>query len=93
MTLGANRGGLDLVARALLEHETIDGEEVQRLIDIGQSGASPETVVTRGADTTKFSEPSQYTAANGGEHGGNGGNGDTEPAAARQRPITRTPPN
>src|SRR5438874_623218 len=87
VTLGANRGGLDLVARALLEHETIDGEEVQRLIDIGQSGASPETVVTRGADTTKFSEPSQYTAANGGEHGGNGGNGDTEPAAARQRPI------
>jgi cell division protease FtsH len=94
VTLGANRGGLDLVARALLEHETIDGDEVQRLIQIGASGASTETVVTRGADTTKFSEPTQYTGPNGGDRG-NGGNGESgenaEPAAAR--PITRTPPN
>ena len=32
------RNGLDLVARALLEHETITGAEVDRLIDISRSG-------------------------------------------------------
>ncbi|MEL7206852.1 MAG: ATP-dependent zinc metalloprotease FtsH [Actinomycetota bacterium] len=37
--LTEHRNGLDLVARALLEHETIDGAEVERLIDIGASGA------------------------------------------------------
>jgi cell division protease FtsH len=49
-TLSAHRNGLDLVARALLEHETIDGAEVQRLIQLGDSGAAPESVVTRGAE-------------------------------------------
>ena len=90
VTLNANRGGLDLVARALLEHETVDGDEVQRLIGIGATGAPPETVVTRGADTTRFTEPTQYTGTNGG-NGESGDPGDAEPAAAR--PITRTPPN
>jgi cell division protease FtsH len=33
-----NRNGLDLVARALLEHETIDGDEVYRLVDLGRVG-------------------------------------------------------
>ena len=80
-TLNANRNGLDLVARALLEHETIDGEEVQRLIEVGRTGAAPESVVTRGVDTSRFSEPTPYT--------GNGG--DNEPAGAR--PISHTPPN
>jgi cell division protease FtsH len=80
-TLGANRGGLDLVARALLEHETIDGAEVQRLIEVARTGAPTETVVTRGVDTSRFSDPTPYT--------GNGG--DTEPAGIR--PITHTPPN
>src|SRR5690606_39142238 len=32
--LREHRGGLDLVARALLEHETIDGSEVDRLIAV-----------------------------------------------------------
>ncbi len=42
------RNGLDLVARALLEHETIDGAEVSRLIDVGRqtrSAASPEAML------------------------------------------------
>jgi cell division protease FtsH len=34
--LTENRYGLDLVARALLEHETIDGAEVNRLIQLGR---------------------------------------------------------
>ncbi len=42
------RLGLDLVARALLEHETISGEEVDRLITVSRSGpivaATPASV-------------------------------------------------
>jgi cell division protease FtsH len=56
-TLRQDRKGLDLVARALLEHETIDGAEVQRLIEIGRSGAPLESVVTRGIETKGFTEP------------------------------------
>jgi cell division protease FtsH len=36
--LRQHRAGLDLVARALLEHETIDGAEVRRLIDLAANG-------------------------------------------------------
>jgi len=37
--LSANRNALDLVARSLLEHETIDGAEVVRLCNLGSTGA------------------------------------------------------
>ncbi len=37
------RNGLDLVARALLEHETISGDEVERLIALSRSGPVTET--------------------------------------------------
>jgi cell division protease FtsH len=37
-TLTEHRAGLDLVARALLEHETIDGSEVYRLVALGREG-------------------------------------------------------
>jgi len=57
--LRENRHALDLVARALMEHETIDGNEVQRLIEIGRTGAPIESVVFRGADETNFSQPAQ----------------------------------
>jgi cell division protease FtsH len=40
--LSKNRNALDLTAQALLEHETIDGAEVRRLIDLGRSGLAPE---------------------------------------------------
>jgi cell division protease FtsH len=33
-----HRNSLDLIARALLEHETLDGAEVNRLVDLGRSG-------------------------------------------------------
>ncbi len=36
--LSEHRLGLDLVARALLEHETIDGSEVYRLVALGREG-------------------------------------------------------
>ena len=34
------RLGLDLVARSLLEHETVDGAEVKRLIELSRSSAA-----------------------------------------------------
>ncbi len=40
-TLTKYRHGLDLVARALLEHETISGEEVERLIALSQNSDRP----------------------------------------------------
>ena len=49
------RNGLDLVARALLEHETINGAEVTRLIGVSQSG--PE-VGPEPAEVTSGDEPS-----------------------------------
>ncbi|MGK2949108.1 MAG: ATP-dependent zinc metalloprotease FtsH [Acidimicrobiales bacterium] len=36
--LTEHRNGLDLVARSLLEHETIDGSEVYRLVALGREG-------------------------------------------------------
>ena len=41
-TLHEHRNGLDLVARALLERETIDGAEVTRLIEMGGEHAAEE---------------------------------------------------
>ena len=46
-TLTEHRDGLDLVARALLEHETIDGAEVTRLVELARAGstsANPHSV-------------------------------------------------
>jgi cell division protease FtsH len=40
-TLSEHRHGLDLVARALLEHETIDGSEVTRLIRLAGGTVEP----------------------------------------------------
>ena len=39
MTLIEYRHGLDLVARALLKHETMSGDEVKRLIKVSRAGA------------------------------------------------------
>ena len=38
--LREHREALDLVARALLEHETIPGSEVQRLVDVARNGSA-----------------------------------------------------
>jgi cell division protease FtsH len=37
--LSEYRNGLDLVARRLLEHETVDGAEVKRLVEMSRNGA------------------------------------------------------
>jgi cell division protease FtsH len=44
LTLREYRAGLDAVAKSLLEHETIDGAEVRRLIDEAMGTGAPEPV-------------------------------------------------
>ncbi|MGI8662928.1 MAG: ATP-dependent zinc metalloprotease FtsH [Acidimicrobiales bacterium] len=82
--LTANRNGLDLVARALLEHETIDGEEVHRLVEIGGSGAPIETVTFRGADETRFNESANREPAGAGA----GAAGSSAPATSQASRAT-----
>jgi len=41
--LAKHRTGLDLVAEALLEHETIDGAEVAKLVQRGLDSSAPQT--------------------------------------------------
>jgi cell division protease FtsH len=52
--LGEHRAGLEAVARALLEHETLDGEEVGRLVDtaMGRKAGGPRLTTT--ADGTEM---------------------------------------
>ena len=71
-TLTAYRHGLDLVARGLLEHETISGEEVRRLVRLSQSGPAVESPapsgasgVLPGAEPTVSSGPAAQNAASG----------------------------
>jgi cell division protease FtsH len=78
--LSENRNGLDLVARALLAKETIDGEEVYRLVDLGRDGR------------TAVEEFGAWEASDG-RGAGSGALGD-EPAiahASNEHPPTSTP--
>jgi len=55
--LTTHRYGLDLVARALLERETIDGDEVNRLLAVAQDTAPPQDAVS----TNVPDSPAQLT--------------------------------
>jgi cell division protease FtsH len=59
-TLHENRTGLDLLARALLERETIDGAEVSRLIELGRD---PSTDGAPVVDTADAEEPTKASTA------------------------------
>ena len=50
--LTENRHGLDLVARALLEHETIDGSEVTRLLELALPGSTSANPLAATAPAT-----------------------------------------
>jgi cell division protease FtsH len=56
-TLTTHRNGLDLVARALLEHETIDGSEVVRLIGVAANGHGANGAGTTDAGTESVTVP------------------------------------
>ena len=59
--LGEHRGGLDGVARALLEKETIDGEEVKRLVDKAAGYAVSDTSVPQLGNGTSRSRRARKT--------------------------------
>ena len=50
------RHGLDLVARALLEHETISGDEVNRLLDISRQPGTDGDTGTAGIEAGEPAE-------------------------------------
>ncbi|MCH2623608.1 MAG: hypothetical protein MKZ66_10240, partial [Acidimicrobiales bacterium] len=55
--LDVNRAALDLVARALLEHETISGDEVDRLIGAAAGGPEPTQGNGSSGEATVAVEP------------------------------------
>jgi cell division protease FtsH len=55
--LEENRKGLDLVARALLEHETIDGSKVTQLLDMARNGSDGREPAPDGTDTDGREQP------------------------------------
>jgi cell division protease FtsH len=93
-----HRGGLDLVARALLEHETIEGTEVDRLIALAANGDGGDGS-SAPSDSASADESSHADAGTGAGNGspathGNGGEqapqrsplGDESRASAIPRP-------
>ncbi len=80
VVLSEQRMGLDLVARALLEHETIDGGEVYRLVELGQQGR------------TAVEEFGEWRVQDGRGEGSGAFNGEPAVAhAASERPKGRRP--
>ena len=55
--LREHRDALDLVARALLEHETIPGSEVQRLVDVARTNGAAVAGGAAVAAASGFDEP------------------------------------
>ena len=76
--LTEQRKGLDLVARALLEHETIDGDEVYRLVELGQQGR------------TAVEEFGEWHVADGRGEGSGAFAGEAAVAHVANGPTTRT---
>jgi cell division protease FtsH len=77
--LSKHRGGLNAIARALLDNEIIDGREVNRLVD----EAYGEPVHTEGAKAVP-----QFVSgsiSNGNANGNANGNGNEEPFPVTQR--------
>ena len=82
--LSKHRGGLNAIARALLDNEIIDGAEVARLVD--EAHGSP--VHGEGAKSVPHFSEAAISAPNGKGNGtGNGARTDEEPL-----PVTTAPP-
>ncbi len=90
--LTEHRKGLDLVARALLEYETIEGSEVTRLIELANNGvpvrATEHPLGDPGAPANGSTTPSASASpgpaeVNGGPSDGNGHPSGLTPAPTR----------
>ncbi|MGH9118685.1 MAG: ATP-dependent zinc metalloprotease FtsH [Acidimicrobiales bacterium] len=86
--LTENRKGLELVSRALLEHETVDGEEVVRLVRLAAEGVDITTVETHPADEARIHD-AVGTAPTDGQAPANGA--DKEPADQPTQPTQPAP--
>ena len=80
-TLTEHRAGLDLVARALLEHETIDGSEVYRLVALGREGR------------TAIEEFGEWRASDGRGEGSGQPSAPTPGARQHRRRSPSSPPS
>jgi cell division protease FtsH len=82
--LGEYRAGLESVARNLLEHETLDGEEVARLVDeaMGRKVGGPRKTVT--AEGTEVEVPPPPEGESLGDVVDGVGGATTEPEPARR---------
>ena len=78
-----HRNGLDLVARSLLEHETIDGAEVERLVELGRSGTQAVEVFGE----RQLIYASGGTDASGNGHGSGSGSGPAPEAVDEVEPT------
>jgi cell division protease FtsH len=61
--LGEHRAGLEAVARSLLEHETLDGAEVGRLVDnaVGHKAGGPRVTTTADGSEVEVEPPPDGT--------------------------------
>jgi cell division protease FtsH len=82
--LGDNRAGLEAVARALLEHETLDGAEVGRLVDeaVGRKAGGPRKTVLADGVEIEVEPPPEGESLSDVEDG-LGGTGALSPEPAR----------
>jgi cell division protease FtsH len=86
--LSQHRGGLNAIARALLDNEIIDGREVNRLVD----EAHGEPVHTEGAKSVPQFAGSSISGLGNGNGSRNGSHGDSpEPAVVSAAPAALEP--
>jgi cell division protease FtsH len=87
--LTEHRHGLDLVARALLEHETIDGTEVTRLIRLAGNGQAPGPAAGPGGpDGTPVDAPVDVPAGSGPASAAHGNGGSASGSSPDRAPAT-----
>jgi hypothetical protein len=88
-----HRGGLDLVARALLEHETIEGTEVDRLIalaangDGGDGSSAPSDSSSTDSASTESTDEAHADAGTGAGNGSPATHGNGGEQASQRSPL------
>ncbi|NCX79650.1 MAG: hypothetical protein EBW96_07085, partial [Actinobacteria bacterium] len=91
-TLMKHRRGLDLVAEALLEHETIDGAEVARLIQTGLGTPNIREQAPKPASDPVTPRRATHRASESSPHAGVANCGSRQRAIAAQRSVAEMGP-
>lgn len=90
--LREHANGLDLVAQALLDEETIDGTEVQRLIELGASGHAPGRAQARNGNTAENAGDTDNSAEVSGGNGSGAATPQGTETPAPAHTADATPP-